>query len=360
MEIKYIFRLDFFGEEKTEEATSKRKEDARQEGQVLKSPEVSGALILLSCFLGLALFRGYLVGGFSGAMKRSMAQIPEASSLVTLDAIHSVFSQVWQDILILMLPMLAVAYLASLVVNYAQVGFLFTTKPLKPKLSNLSPIKGIKKLFSKQSVVELFKSIIKIFIAGYLSVKKLIDLAPSVLNTVFLTPNRFMSELFRIIGETLGQVFLALVIIAVADYTFKWFEHRKNLRMSKQEVKEEYKQQEGDPKIKSKRRQRQMEMSQRRMMQAVPKADVIITNPTHFAVALKYDLEKKPAPYLLAKGQDLVAKRIKEIAKENRIPIVENKPLAQTIYKTIEVEEQIPPELYEAVAEVLAYIYSLK
>lgn len=358
--LKWYFRLQFFAEEKTEEATSKRKEDARQEGQVVKSNEVNTVVILFSSFMAVILMKNMFYDSAGGLMTKYFQLISSAKNVVERENIIVLFRNFWTDILWNILPILLVAFLASLVVNIAQVGFLFTTKPLQPKLSNISPMKGLKKIFSKQSVMELFKSIAKILLVGYVGFQSISNQMYKIVNTSFHTTASFYQILFDVLYHSLIKVFGVLLIIGITDYFFKWMQHRKSIRMSKQEIKEEFKQQEGDPQVKSKRRQKQQEMAMSRMMQSVPKADVIITNPTHFSVAIKYDAAEYEAPVLLAKGMDLVALKIREIARENHVPIVENKMLARTIYSNIEIGDFITEDLYEAVAEVLAYIYSLK
>lgn len=359
---KYLFRfnLTFFGEEKTEEATSKRKEDARKEGQLVKSTEVNAVVIMIVCLSALGLLSKYYIEGFGGLIAKYISFFVVADEIVEISGINKFFREVILDIGKLALPMLGAAFVASYAVNFAQVGALTTTKPLQPKLSNLSPIKGMKRLFSKQALVELFKSIIKIVLVGYIAVSTVYLQIPDILNTSFLSMADFLQETFVLMSESIKKIFLGLIAVSVADYFFKFWQHKQSIKMTKQEVKEEYKQMEGDPKVKGKRKQIQQEMAMQRMMQAVPKADVIITNPTHFAVAMKYEQDKADAPFLVAKGQDFVAEKIKEIAKENKVPIVENKELARHIYGTMDIGDLIPEELYEAVAEVLAYIYSLK
>lgn len=358
--LKWYFRLQFFAEEKTEEATSKRKEDARQEGQIVKSNEVNTVVILFSSFIAIVLFKNLFYQKIGGLIAKYFRLTSDAGTIVENGSILSFFSSAMADVILYSLPMLMVAFVASLVSNVAQVGFLFTTKPLQPKLSNISPMKGMKRIFSKQSVMELFKSIAKIFLVGYVGFQSISDQMDKIINTSFYTTASFYHALFDVLFYSLIKIFGVLLLIAAVDYFFKWKQHQKSIRMSKQEIKEEFKQQEGDPQVKSKRKQKQQEMAMSRMMQSIPKADVIITNPTHFSVAIQYDATENPAPVLLAKGMDLIALKIKEVAREHNIPIVENKMLARTIYSNIEIGSVITEDLYEVVAEVLAYIYSLR
>jgi flagellar biosynthetic protein FlhB len=249
--------------------------------------------------------------------------------------------------------------LTGLVVNFFQVGFLFTLKPLEPKLSKINPISGAQRLFSLRSLNELAKSIIKIVVIGYFIIdflkEKTLQLPKMMMADLQSSMDFLVSSIFSI-GFKICEV---LIILAVLDYAYQIWQHNKSLRMSKQDIKDENKQTEGDPLIKSKIRQKQRQMAMSRMMKEVPKADVIITNPTHFAVALKYEAGMI-APVVVAKGQDLVAQRIKEIAREANVAMVENRPLARALFAATEVGGIVPPELYKSVAEVLAYVYRLK
>lgn len=257
-------------------------------------------------------------------------------------------------------PIVLISFFISLFITYVQVGFLFTTKPLKAKLSRINPIEGFKRIFSKRSLVELLKSILKIFFVGYVAYSYGSKNIGTIVNYPSMEPGQILKNFSKLAFSFSIRIIGALLFLAILDYLYQWRDYEKNLMMTKQEVKEEFKQTEGDPLIKSRIREKQRKIAMNRMMQDVPKADVIITNPTHLAVAIKYDDDLYIAPYLLAKGADVVAENIKKVAKENSIPIVENKPLARVLYSTVDIGEVIPEELYEAVAEVLAYVYSLK
>ncbi|HYE12142.1 MAG TPA: flagellar biosynthesis protein FlhB, partial [Patescibacteria group bacterium] len=259
-----------------------------------------------------------------------------------------------------MAPILLISALVAIVLNYLQVGFLFTLKPLIPKINKLNPIEGFKNIVSKRAIVELVKSILKIGIVGYVIYSYLKNNFLVIPELLVMDMEATAVFIGNAIINTGIRVAAVLIVISVFDYGFQFWEFEKNLRMSKQEIKEEFKMTEGNPQIKSKIREKQRQMSLRRMMTEVPKADVIITNPTHFAIAIKYDSTKAEAPIVLAKGKDLIAQKIKEIAKDNNIPTVENKPLAQALYKSVEIGDMVPAELYKAVAEVLAFVYSLK
>jgi flagellar biosynthetic protein FlhB len=276
----------------------------------------------------------------------------------------SILANLFVDVLLVMaktvLPLLLVAVIADLIVGYAQVGILFTLETLKVQGSRINPLSGFKRMFSMRSVVELVKSIIKIAIVGWVAYSYLKSKADQVITLMSMD----LTDTLIFIGDAAFSVALricvAMVLLGLLDYIYQKYDYEKNLRMTKQEVKDEFKQTEGNPEIKGKIKQKQRQMSMRRMMQEIPKADVVITNPTHFAVAIKYDIEKASAPFVIAKGQDYIALRIKQIALENKVQIVENKPLARTLFSTVDIGEVIPPELYQAVAEILAFVYNLK
>lgn len=353
--------LQFFaGDEKTEKATPKRRREAREKGQIFQSKEVNSAIIILSGFFILKVIGGYILDKLINVTSIIYDNYILDSSLFTIQGINLLTIRVLSIVAIIIGPIVGVLFISGLVVNYAQVGFLFTTKTLEIKLNRLNPIEGFKRILSKRSLMELLKSFIKIFIIGYTIYSYVINQIDIIFNVIDMSIGSIVKNIGNLIvniGLRAGGV---LIILAAFDYAYQWWDYEKNLKMSKQEIKEEFKQTEGNPQIKSKIKEKQRQIAMRRMMQDVPKADVIITNPTHYAIALKYDKEKYSAPYLLAKGKDLVAQNIKKVAIENNVPIVENKPLAQMLYKNVEINEVIPEELYQAVAEVLAYVYSLK
>lgn len=359
MEIKIKLQL-FADAEKTEKATPKKRRDAREEGQIFQSKEINSVFILLVSFLVLNIFGKIMIKNLVGFMQHIFSSFEELDSLFIQDNIRINFLIVMAVFLKASAPILVSAFFAGILINYLQVGFLFTTKPLKPKLSRVNPIEGFKRIFSKRAFVELGKSIMKIWLIGYVAysfIKKRIGILIDLPNMEIVQILENFSKLSFQFGM---KIVGSLLLVSILDYIYQWRDHEKNLMMSKQELKEEFKQTEGDPLVKSKIKEKQRKMALSRMMQEVPNADVIITNPTHIAVALKYDQEISFAPILVAKGADIVAENIKEIGNKNSVPIVENKVLARTIYKTVEIEDIIPEELYEAVAEVLAYVYSLK
>lgn len=260
-------------------------------------------------------------------------------------------------LLIILLPVLLIGFAVAFVSDLFQVKWRPTSKPLQPKLSKLNPLNGVKKIFSAQSLVELVKSVAKILLIAlvtYSYIKNKIGL-------LYALYDMSMMQAVNLIGETVIELGIRIsaiyMIIAGADFMYQKYKFKNDMKMTKQEIKEEYKNAEGDPEIKGKIKARMREASQRRMMQAIPKADVVITNPTHYAVAIRYDTEVAPAPIVVAKGSDYLAQKIKQIARENNVEIVEDKPLARMLYANVDVDKQIPPELYQAVAEILAMVY---
>ena len=353
-----FFKLDLqlFAGEKTEEPTAKRKADARKKGQVGRSQEVNAAFVLLVGFLILRLLGGNAIAEI---MKYSTYIFGNLNADINEESIMQMFIGMIILLAKTSMPLMVFIMIIGLAMNIAQVGFMFTTEQLQFNPGKLSPISGFKRMFSKRSLVELVKSLIKIVIIGYFVFSYLSDEIFQIPKLIYMDLmaglNKMSDSIFTLAFKIIG----VFMIMAAMDYAYQKWQNNQDLKMSKQEVKEEFKQQEGDPKIKGKIRQKQRQMAMARMMQEVPKADVIVTNPTHFAVALKYE-SGMSAPIVVAKGQDLVAQKIKELARESRIPIVENKPLARAIYAAVEVGGVIPQELYKAVAEVLAYVYRLK
>ena len=248
----------------------------------------------------------------------------------------------------------------GIVSNIGQSGFILTSEPLKPKMERINPAEGFKRFFNKRTLAQLLKSILKIALLSYVAISFLKGKIFDVMKTSDLNINGIFPFVKDLLDSQLVKFVAVMLIIGFADYIFQKRQYKKDMRMTKEEVKEEYKESEGDPLIKSRIRQRQKEMAMHRMMREVPKATVVVTNPTHFAVALKYDKDVNSAPKVVAKGADVVAQRIKEIARENNVPIVENKPLARQLFSKVELDEDVPIELYQAVAEIIAYVYSLK
>lgn len=355
---RYKLNLQYFGGEKSESATPKKREDARKKGQVAKSAELSGAVVLLSALLTLTMFGGYMKEKF---MKLFMDVFQNRMMMeVTPENISGMFNQYGVQILILLAPLLGIAFVLALVANIAQVGFMANGQGLTPKFSKIDPIKGFKNIFSMRSFVEFLKSILKLLLIAYLVYSTLWGQIRNFASLSHVSAEgayRFASKLTMSLSIKIAAT---LFILAIFDYIYQKYEYEKSIKMSKQDIKDEYKKMEGDPLIKGKIRERQRRMAMQRMMQEVPKADVIITNPTHFAVALKYDGSKMEAPQIIAKGQDYVALRIRELAKEHGIVTMENKPLARALFQRTEIGDVVPADLFQAVAEVLAYVYKLK
>lgn len=357
--MEFLIDLQLFSDEKTEKPTPKKIQKSREEGQVLQSREVNSALMLMGAFAAISVASAFIGKQMLQLTHYVYTEYLSTDYAFTVKNLYNLMLTNLYHFFLLLLPVAGVCFVIGLIASYMQVGFLFTTKPLMPKLSRLNPLEGFKRMFSFRSIVELVKSFIKIFFVGYVVWGYAEDQIATILSTIEMNTETIVSAILELtlgIGYRAGAV---LIVLAAADYMYQWFSHMKQLKMSKQEIKEEYKQMEGNPQIKSKIKQKQREISMRRMMQDVPKADVIITNPTHFAVAIKYDPHLGQAPRVLAKGQDLVAQQIKKLASENNVPIVENKQLARTLYAMVEIGDLIPPELYQAVAEVLAYVYQM-
>jgi flagellar biosynthetic protein FlhB len=348
--------------DRTERATPKKRKDARERGQVLKSNEVNTAFCAVVMF-GLMLF---LWPTITKQMMEvyvkflSPAAIPAVNTEITVSAFQGLLREVLESMLIILLPVLGGALIAGLAINIGQVGFLFTTKTLQPKLERISPLKGFKRIFSTRTLTELIKSILKIIVLGYILYTEYMKMLPKFPTYMGLNLYTAFLEIMKTAFSIALKMSLALGIIAAFDFLFQWWKHEKDLRMTKQEVKDEYKLTEGDPQIKGRIRQKQRQMSAMRMMEKVPSADVIITNPTHYAIALKYEEGVRSAPVVIAKGKDYLAVKIKEVARAHRITLVENRLLAQALYHICDIDDEIPAEFYQAVADVLVYVYRQK
>jgi flagellar biosynthetic protein FlhB len=361
--LRLSYKLQFFadGPERTEEATAKKIRDARKEGQVARSNELIMASGLATLFIILKLFVGFIGSSFLDQFNKYYNIIDKyAHSDFSTATAMGMFNESIITIIVTCLPIFLTAMVISFVVLIFQVKWMVSLKLIKPNLSKISIINGFKRIFSKEKVVQLIIELIKIGVICIIAYNTLkeewnlliilyqLDLEPAIL---------LIGELIINLGLKISIIFL---IIGLGDYIYQRFKFKKEMRMTKQELKDELKEDQGDPLIKSKIRSRMREMSMRRMMQNLPKADVVITNPTHLAAAIKYDRNVDAAPVLIAKGADYLAQKIKEIAKENDVPIVENKPLARMLYYNVDIDAQIPQELYQMTAEVLAYVYSLK
>lgn len=363
------YNLQFFakdgpGGEKTEEPTSKKLEDARKEGQVAKSKEVTSAFEMLAAFVMIRFLVEYMGTVFVGNMQSIYSQIPAYVKLydghIQTQTFRMLFVNSLLRILQIIAPFLLAGFLVAFITNLLQVKWKLTTKPLQPKFNKLNPVNGFKRIFSANSLVELLKSALKLTLIGYVVYDYLKKNMPPIYMLYDVSLNQGIAQIGMLVINLGIRISLFYMLIAAADFAYQKIKFKNDMKMTKQEVKDEYKNQEGDPQIKGKQRQRMMEASRRRMMQQLPEADVVITNPTHYAVAIKYEPELYDAPYVVAKGADYLAQKIKDVAKENHIEIVENKPLARMLYANVDVGSVVPPELYQAVAEVLAFVYHLK
>jgi flagellar biosynthesis protein FlhB len=347
------------GQDKTEDPTSKKLSDARNEGQVAKSTEINSLAVFGSGLMIIYLTKGVLgekISNFSSDIFGSLEKFEINKTVIQTYALKWVLF-----FITLLAPILIGLIVVALVSNIAQVGFAFKTKVFMPKLSRFNPIAGIKRmLFSAQSIVELLKSLVKLFTIGlftYFIISKLIDDTTLLIQLSIEETVRFMIDAAF---SMIMKIILFFIAIAAIDFTFQKLKFKKQMMMTKHEVKEEWKQSEGDPIIKSKIRRQMIMMARKRMMKDIPTADVVVTNPTHFAVAIKYEMNKDRAPKVVAKGMDELAQRIKKIASENNVPLYEDRELARALYKATEIGDEIPTKLFKAVAQILAYIFQMK
>ena len=345
-------------EEKTEEPTPKKRRELKEKGEVAKSRELPSVAVLLSALVMLSFSGSFMYNHILIIMK-------DAFSLPTMNDLNIFeFMKYAQNIIgrfiILLSPIFGAIFITAILSNIMQVGFVISGEPIIPKFSKIDPIKGFGRTFSKQALMELLKSLLKLIIVGgiaFLTVKGEMKNF-SLLGE--MEPNGILTYILKISFKIFIRCSMAMIVLVIIDYVFQKWEFEKRNKMTKQEVKDEFKKSEGDPLIKSRIKSIQMEMARKRMMQAIPDADVVITNPTHLAVALKYDSLTMNAPKVLAKGPGKIAERIRNMASEHNIPIMENKELARNLYDMVEVGQEIPANLYQAVAEILAYIYRLK
>ncbi len=365
--IKYnlqFFAEDANGAEKTEQPTAKKLDDARKEGQVAKSQEIATAFTLLALFVIIRVIYPFMGTNFQTLFERVYNNIPNVArtydGMLPVAYIRSILTNAILTMLLISAPFFIVAFIIAFLSDLVQVGFKPTGKPLQPKLSKLNPISGMKKIFSARKLFDLGKSLLKLIVMGAV----IYSFFTGRTESLFLLYDMPLKQAIGLMGNLiidLGfRIAAAYMVIAFIDLIYQRRKFNKDMMMTKKEVKDEYKNSEGDPQVKGAQKRRMMEASRRRMMQQLPQADVVITNPTHYAVAIKYDADEADAPIVVAKGADYLAQKIKEIARDNDVEIVENKPLARMLYANVEVGELVPPELYKAVAEVLAYVYHLK
>lgn len=351
--------LQFFAGEKTEKATPKKRQDARKKGQVIKSQDVSSAIVMLMVFIFLLFFASTLGDNLLAFFRETFIHNMHVET-ITIDSVMKLFTEMLVEMAFIIIPIMAIAFVGALAANFLQFGFLFTMEPMKFDLKKMDPIKGLKKIFSVKAIVELLKSTLKItFIGGVTTIIIWTNLH-EVLALSFKSPLETLVTVGKLVAIMGIAASLVLLCVSLLDWIYQKYDYEKNLKMSKQDIKDEYKNSEGDPLIKSKIKQRQREMAMRRMMSEIPNADVVITNPTHYAIALKYDEDSMEAPRIVAKGTDFVAQKIKLIAKEHDVIMVENRPLARAMYDQVEIGDQVPDEFFKAVAEILAYVYRIK
>lgn len=353
-----VFDLQLFAGEKTEPATEKKRREAVQQGNVAKSQDLASVIILLAGFLMLRFYGPELYGLCGEYMRYTMGTAIHNN--LSLPETIMLFNQLIYLLIKILAPFMTAIMLSAVAANMIQTGFLFRFEPMTPNLDRLNPISGLQNVFSWKLVAELIKSILKILVVAYIPYATLREQMPMIIRFIQLEPMPALIILLKIIFYMAIKIILVLLALALADWAFQKWRYEENLKMSKEEIKEEYKQREGDPRIKQKIREKQRQAANRRMMDEVPKATVVVTNPTHIACALKYDPQTSSAPIVVAMGAGLIARRIKEIASENNVPIFENKPLARALYKMVEVGDEIPSDLYGAVVEILAQVYRKK
>jgi flagellar biosynthesis protein FlhB len=343
---------------KTEDPTAKKLSKARSEGQVAQSQEIKSWVLLMGSALLLFMLAPSIASDLRD-LSRGFIEHPHAIPM-DQEGLRSVFADVLIKGGLIMMPVFGLLFFLAIVANVGQMGFVYSPKKMAPKMSNLSLKKGFKKMFSMKSIVEFVKGMVKLSLVGIVA----FGLTLPLLDDITLIPDMdLLDSLDRIhalaVQLVLGTV-AVMTVIALLDFAYQKFTFIKEQKMTKQEVKDEHKQSEGDPQVKARIRQLRAQRARQRMMAAVPEADVVVTNPTHFAVALKYNMDEMPAPKLIAKGMDFIAFRIREMAEEHDIPIVENAPLARALYATVELDDEIPPEHYKAVAEVIGYVMRLR
>ena len=345
--------------EKTEKATPKKRKDERKKGNVFLSRDAVTAVSLIASFYALKIFAPSIFTNVQDLVRRYISLAGTKEVFLASD-ISTIFTDLGLVFLKTAMPLVAVSVLVAVIVTMAQTKMLFSTKAFAPKFSRINPLNGIKKMFSIRAIVELLKSLLKIVVLLYMVYTVLIDEVTTLPMLINMTPVSAINRTGEIIMDVVLKSGIAFVFLAAADYLYQWWDYEKNMKMSKQEIKDEYKQIEGNPQIKGRQRNIAQQRSRQRMMQNVPEADVVIRNPTHFAVALKFDRDKDRAPRVVAKGMDQLALRIVKVAEENDVYVTEDRPLARALYDAVEVGDEIPEEFYKAIAKILAFVYNLK
>ena len=344
--------------DKTEKATPKRKREARKRGQVAKSTDLNGSVVLVAGLIGLVAVGPAIVSGVTGSMRSTFQQISNPGDATSAAGLHALFSAAMHLMLSTVAPIAGLCVAGALIVNVAQVSFRPSMTAIKPDFKKINPVTGAKNLFGIRALSEGIKAIAKVFAVGIVVAMALLPQLTSIGASVDTPPAALGLLVNSSIMGIAERAAIAYLLIGILDFAYQRYRHNKQLKMSKHEVKEEHKQQAAPPEVRSAIRRRQIQAARARMMAAIPQADVVVTNPTHFAVVLSYD-GSHPAPVVVAKGQDLVAKQIRRIAEENNVPIVPDPPLARSLHKSVEIGQMIPAELYAAVAQVLAFVYRM-
>jgi flagellar biosynthetic protein FlhB len=344
-------------DDRTEAPTPRRREEAREKGQVAKSVEINSAVLMLAAFWLFSLTGRRFYEGLTTVMRRSFDALPAGD--LTVEMLFSATLAIIGQIAWIMAPFSLILLLVGVLSNFSQVGPLLTFKALQPDPNKINPLNGLKRLFSLRSLVDLLKSILKVVIVGLVIYITVRDNYNAVLSTSRMDLAAGVITLARLAIQVGFRVGMIMIVIGAFDFVYQRYEHEKSLRMTKQEIKEEHRRYE-NPLMKSRIRARQRQLAMSRMMAAIPDADVVLTNPTHLAVVLCYEQGKMQAPQVVAKGERLVAERIKKLAREHNVPVMENKPLARSLYKLVDIGQSIPGDLYQAVAEVMAFVYRLK
>ena len=347
------------GQEKTEVPTEKKRRESREEGQVAFSKELSSAALLAGIVLTLVATSPIILDAMRQLMSQIFRDLAQSEEL-SIDSIFTLSGEILSIILPAFAPFAAVIIFVGILASVLQVGVLITFKAIAPKFNKISPLTGLKRLFSSQSLADFLKSMAKLIIVGFVGYLTYIEKITELNGLSVSTPEYILSYNFTVVAEVAGKIVLALVAIAIFDYFYQRWHHEQQLMMTKQEVKDETKQTEGDPLLKARIRQIQREMSNARMMQEVPKADAVIVNPTHFSVAILYDRDVMTAPEVIAKGADHLALRMRTVARENNVPILERPELARDLYANVEIGDDIPERFYKAIAEILAFVYRLR
>ena len=347
------------GQEKTEVPTEKKRRESREEGQVAFSKELSSAALLAGIVLTLVATSPIILDAMRQLMSQIFRDLAQSEEL-SIDSIFTLSGEIFSIILPAFAPFVAVIIFVGIFASVLQVGVQITFKAISPKFNKISPLTGLKRLFSSQSLADFLKSMAKLIIVGFVGYLTYIDKITELNGLSVSTPESILIYNFTVVAEVAGKIVLALVAIAIFDYFYQRWHHEQQLMMTKQEVKDETKQTEGDPQLKARIRQIQREMSNARMMQEVPKADAVIVNPTHFSVAILYDRDVMSAPEVIAKGADHLALRMRTVARENNVPILERPELARDLYANVEIGDDIPERFYKAIAEILAFVYRLR